>query len=64
MREMQGHYWGRTWVGATHCSAVSATADAALVAPTHVLLKTNTSTGPVLAEYKDWPQSRLEGGQQ
>ena len=56
MREMRGHYWGRTWVGATHCSAVSAMADAALVAPTHVLSKTNASTEPGLTGSKDWPQ--------
>ena len=64
MLEIQGHYWDRTWVGATHCSAFSAMAEAALVAPTHVLSKTNASTVPGLTGYKDWPQSRREGGQQ
>jgi hypothetical protein len=52
---------GSTWVGATHCSAVAATAHAVLVAPTHVLSEDQSSTVPVLKEYQPGPQLRPGG---
>ena len=55
---------GSTWVGATPPCRAVASADAALVAPTHVLDEYRIRTVPVLAQYRDWPQSRPEGGQQ
>jgi hypothetical protein len=37
MCQIQGHYWGKTWVGATPPCRAAAQADAVLVAPTRVL---------------------------
>ena len=44
-------------------SGLIAAADAALVAPTHILPETEAGTSPVLTEYRDWPQSRPKGEQ-
>jgi hypothetical protein len=63
MCQIQGHYWGKTWVGATPPCRVAAQADAVLVAPTHVLPEADVGTGTVLTEYRDWPQSRPQGEQ-
>ncbi len=46
-----------------HCSAVIASADAALVAPTHALLEMESSTGAVLRKYDNRSQPRPQGGQ-
>ena len=44
MRQIEGHYGGSTWAGATPPCRAAAQADAVLVAPTHVLPETRTST--------------------
>lgn len=50
MRQIQGHYGGSTWAGATRPVGLPLAADAALVAPTHVLpeAKARTKTGTSL----------------
>lgn len=63
MGQIQGHYWGSTWAGATPPSGLPRRFIAALVAPAHVLPEARVRTGPVLTEYQDWPQSRPEGEQ-
>lgn len=62
MRQIQGHYGGSTWAGATHPAGVSATADAALVAPAHVLpeAKASTEAGPNL--YLLWTETSTAFG--
>lgn len=54
---------GSTWAGATPPYRATATADAALVTPAHVLPGAKASTGTVLREYRDWPQVRPKGEQ-
>jgi hypothetical protein len=54
---------GSTWAGATPPYRATATADAVLVAPTHVLPEAKASTEPVLTQYQDWPHMRPEGEQ-
>ena len=44
-------------------AGAAASADAALVAPTHALPETNASTGTVLTEYLTGPQVRPKGEQ-
>lgn len=63
MHEREGQYRGSTWAGATQGFALAAPADAALVAPAHVLPETELSTNAVLTKYRDWPQRRPEGEQ-
>ncbi len=41
----------------------TATADAALVTPAHVLPEVKASTGTVLTEYQTWPRLRPKGEQ-
>ncbi len=49
-------------LGATRPAGLPLAAKAALVAPAHVLPETRASTGTVQSEYRDWPQTRPEGG--
>jgi hypothetical protein len=63
MREIEGHYGGKTWAGATPPYRATALAAAALVTPAHVLPETKASTVPVLAEYQTRPQARPKGEQ-
>jgi hypothetical protein len=54
---------GSTWVGATPVLRTYRVGFAALVAPTHVLPETKTSTVPVLTEYQTGPQEWPQGEQ-
>jgi hypothetical protein len=63
IREIRGHYEGKTWAGATPPYRATAPAAAALVTPAHVLPKTKASTVPVLPEYQTRPQVRPKGEQ-
>jgi hypothetical protein len=54
---------GSTWAGATQGFALTATADAALVTPAHVLPEAKASTGTVLMQYQTGPQARPKGEQ-
>jgi hypothetical protein len=58
IREIQGHYGGKTWAGATPPYRATAPAAAALVTPAQVLPETQGSTVPVLTEYQTRPQVR------
>lgn len=66
MRQIQGHYEGSTWVGATRPAGLPLAADAALVAPTHVLpeTKARTEAGTSLRsnECLSGTQNRTESG--
>jgi hypothetical protein len=63
MREIQGHYGGKTWAGATPPCRAAARTAAALVAPAHVLPETKLSTVPVLTEYHSRPKVQPKGEQ-
>ena len=58
MRQIRGHYGGSTWAGATRPFRTAASANAALVAPAHVLpeAKASTEVGP--ARVPDSVQSK------
>lgn len=51
---------GSTWVGATSPCRAVASADAALVAPTHVLEAYRIRTVPVRTEYQNRSRSRTD----
>ena len=51
---------GSTWVGATTPVRAVASADAALVAPTHVLDEYRISTVPVRTEYQNQSRSHTD----
>jgi hypothetical protein len=63
IREIRGHYRGKTWAGATPSCRAAASAAAALVAPAHVSPETKVSTVPVPTKYQSKPEVQPKGEQ-
>jgi hypothetical protein len=58
MRQIQGHYGGSTWAGATQGFALTATAHAALVTPAHAIPEARASTKAGPKQVPDPDRSR------